>query len=190
MTVATLLVELVTEELPPKALKKLGEAFAAAIADALRLRGFLAAGAAVTPFATPRRLSVAITEVAASITEPPRAVPLLPVNVAFDAGGTAHRRPREGDQGQGRVRELRARAGGAHRAPARWQDGARVLHRAARRRIACDPRCRTRSTTRMAKLPIPKVMSYAAASSYYNDVKFARPAHRAARAAWRRRSCL
>ena len=30
----------------------------------------------------------------------------------------------------------------------------------------------------LAKLPIPKVMSYAAPGSYYNDVKFVRPAHR------------
>src|SRR4030095_10393328 len=67
--------------------KKLGEAFADTIANALRQRGFLGAGAAVAPFATPRRLGVAITDVAALITEPPRAVPLLPVNVAFDASG-------------------------------------------------------------------------------------------------------
>jgi glycyl-tRNA synthetase beta chain len=32
----------------------------------------------------------------------------------------------------------------------------------------------------LAKLPIPKVMSYAAPGSYYNDVKFVRPAHKLA----------
>ena len=38
--------------------------------------------------------------------------------------------------------------------------------------------CRQRSTRRIAKLPIPKVMSYAGAGGYYNDEKFVRPAHR------------
>ena len=44
---ATLVVELLTEELPPKALKRLGEAFAEALAAGLRSREFLAADAAV-----------------------------------------------------------------------------------------------------------------------------------------------
>ncbi len=38
MTGATLLVELLTEELPPKALPKLGQAFASAIVAGLRAR--------------------------------------------------------------------------------------------------------------------------------------------------------
>ena len=56
MSEATLLVELFTEELPPKSLKALGESFSAAVADALRARGFLGAAAEVTAFATPRRM--------------------------------------------------------------------------------------------------------------------------------------
>jgi glycyl-tRNA synthetase alpha chain len=39
---ATLVVELLTEELPPKALRRLGDAFAEALANGLRERGFLA----------------------------------------------------------------------------------------------------------------------------------------------------
>src|SRR5450830_1227153 len=61
----TLLVELLTEELPPKALNKLGAAFAAGIEQGLKSRDFLSAGSVVTAFATPRRLAVTITEVAA-----------------------------------------------------------------------------------------------------------------------------
>jgi len=53
-----LLVELLVEELPPKALKKLGEAFAGTLADSLKGQGLAAADAAVTPFASPRRLAV------------------------------------------------------------------------------------------------------------------------------------
>ena len=51
-----LLVELFVEELPPKALKKLGESFAAVLADSLKAQGLAAADAAVTSFASPRRL--------------------------------------------------------------------------------------------------------------------------------------
>src|SRR4051812_40593911 len=54
---ATLVVELVTEELPPKALKTLGAAFAETLASELRQRGLFSAHSAVTAFATPRRLA-------------------------------------------------------------------------------------------------------------------------------------
>ena len=53
-----LLVELFVEELPPKALKKLGEAFAALLSDSLKAQGLAAADAAVTGYASPRRLAV------------------------------------------------------------------------------------------------------------------------------------
>jgi len=173
----TLLVELFAEELPPKALNKLGESFAAAIADALRGRGFLGAGAAVAPFATPRRLGVAITEVAASITEPPRAVPLLPVNVAFDAGG----KPSEALE-----KAIKAKAGFASYAlvPAerieRRHDGKleRLFYIEPPLAVSLRSALQDALDDALAKLPIPKVMGYAAVGSYYNDVKFARPAHK------------
>ena len=38
--------------------------------------------------------------------------------------------------------------------------------------------CRLRSTDAIAKLPIPKVMSYAGPGHYFNNEKFVRPAHR------------
>ena len=56
MVTKNLLVELFVEELPPKALKKLGEAFAAGLADGLRAQGLATDQSAVTPFASPRRL--------------------------------------------------------------------------------------------------------------------------------------
>jgi glycyl-tRNA synthetase beta chain len=43
MSTKNLLVELFVEELPPKALKKLGEAFAAVLADSLKAQGLAAA---------------------------------------------------------------------------------------------------------------------------------------------------
>ncbi len=48
MNMAALIVELVTEELPPKALKRLGEMFAETLVAGLRSRDFLADGSVVT----------------------------------------------------------------------------------------------------------------------------------------------
>jgi len=58
---ASLLVEILTEELPPKALKRLSETFANALVEDLRRDDFLDVGSAATIFATPRRLAVLIT---------------------------------------------------------------------------------------------------------------------------------
>ena len=58
-----LLVELQTEELPPKALEKLSEAFAAGVEQHLRNRGFLAEGSVTTAYGSPRRLAVHISNV-------------------------------------------------------------------------------------------------------------------------------
>ena len=63
MTTATLLVELLTEELPPKSLARLGEALRKALTDDLAQDGFLAAGSQSCVFATPRRLAVQATQV-------------------------------------------------------------------------------------------------------------------------------
>jgi glycyl-tRNA synthetase beta chain len=60
---APLLVELLTEELPPKALARLMEAFGRGVHDGLKEKFFLADGAEARPFATPRRLAVLIPDV-------------------------------------------------------------------------------------------------------------------------------
>jgi glycyl-tRNA synthetase beta chain len=83
----TLLVELQTEELPPKALVKLGAAFAAGIANGLKARGFLDDGSVVTPYATPRRLAVSITQVRATSPDKSIREKVLPVSVALDKDG-------------------------------------------------------------------------------------------------------
>ena len=85
----TLLVELLTEELPPKALARLGDSLANLIRDGLATRGFLDANASVTAYATPRRLAVKINAVLAA--SPDKAVreKVLPVSVALDKEGAA-----------------------------------------------------------------------------------------------------
>ena len=60
-----LLIELRTEELPPKSLKALSESFANAVFAALKEQGFTAADSVCNVFATPRRLAFSITGVAA-----------------------------------------------------------------------------------------------------------------------------
>ncbi|HMN83468.1 MAG TPA: glycine--tRNA ligase subunit beta, partial [Burkholderiaceae bacterium] len=54
---AALLIELFTEELPPKALQRLGRSFARQVTDALVAGGLAAAGSDARMFATPRRLA-------------------------------------------------------------------------------------------------------------------------------------
>ena len=84
-----LLVELFVEELPPKALKKLGDSFASVLADQLKAQGLAAGTSAVTAFASPRRLAAHITGVAARAADKAVQHKLMPVAVGLGADGTA-----------------------------------------------------------------------------------------------------
>ncbi len=79
------LVEIGTEELPPKSLRNLSEAFANGIANGLQGAGIRFA--AVEPFATPRRLAVRVRKVATE--QPQQEIRRLGPAVAssFDANG-------------------------------------------------------------------------------------------------------
>ena len=85
----TLLVELLTEELPPKALAKLGAAFAAGISNGLKARDFLDADSVATAYATPRRLAVSVTNVRSVSPDKSVREKVLPVSVGLDADGRA-----------------------------------------------------------------------------------------------------
>src|SRR6478609_3951842 len=85
----TLLIELLTEELPPKALAKLGAAFAAGIVNGLKSRDFLEEDSVATAYATPRRLAVSITKVRATSPDKQMREKVLPVSVGLDANGKA-----------------------------------------------------------------------------------------------------
>jgi len=88
MTSETLLVELLTEELPPKALAKLGEVFSERIVAGLRASGLLdREDAAVRGFAAPRRLGVSIAEVLDQASAHEVTEKIMPVSVAFDGEG-------------------------------------------------------------------------------------------------------
>ena len=61
----TLLIELLTEELPPKALNNLGNHFAAAVAESLEKAQLIQGDAQYTAYASPRRLAVQVSNVKA-----------------------------------------------------------------------------------------------------------------------------
>ncbi len=85
MSAQDFLVELGTEELPPKALKSLGEAFLAGIEKGLKGAGLAYASARV--FAAPRRLAVLIEQLATQQPDRSHSVDGPPLQAAFDANG-------------------------------------------------------------------------------------------------------
>ena len=89
MTTQNLLVELFVEELPPKALQKLGDAFATVLADQLRAQGLTSADTAVTAYASPRRLAAHVSHVAIKAEDKAVQQKLMPVTVGLDGSGNA-----------------------------------------------------------------------------------------------------
>ena len=85
----SLLVELLTEELPPMSLQNLSEAFSVSVEEGLRNRGLLSPNSAVISYATPRRLAVCISSVLAKGTDKPAEQKLMPLSVARSADGKA-----------------------------------------------------------------------------------------------------
>ncbi len=178
---ATLVVELFTEELPPKALPRLSESFAETLAAGLRKRGFLADDSVVTPYATPRRLAVAISRVASIAADSESVDKLMPRSVAEDTSGkptVALKRRLEKCLRLGLADGYPdARDGPDH---LYVQSDGNADHVFLRTLVKGQPLARGLDealSDAIENLPIPKVMSYPRDGSYYNDVKFVRPAH-------------
>lgn len=170
MTTKNLLVELFVEELPPKALRKLGEAFASVLADTLHAQDLTPAGAAVTSFASPRRLAVHVAGVAAKGADKTETKKLVPVSVGLDA---------EGKPTQALVKKLASLGLPADAAVFRAPDGkaeALFVKTDVPGLSLADGLQKALDAT-LARLPIPKVMTYQLADGW-TDVKFVRPAHR------------
>ena len=87
MAIDNLLVELFVEELPPKALQKLGDAFAQELVAQLRAQGLATAESVVTPFASPRRLAAHISQVWRKAADKAVSQKLMPASVGLDAHG-------------------------------------------------------------------------------------------------------
>jgi len=171
MNPKNLLVELLVEELPPKALRKLGESFAATLAENLRAIGLTSAGT-ITAYASPRRLAVHITDVAAKAADKPVQQKLMPVAVGLDASGQPTpallKKLAAVGAGETAISRLKRQMDGKAEAlfldtvvpGASLQEGLQAAIEAA-----------------LAALPIPKVMSYQLADGW-TSVNFVRPAHR------------
>jgi glycyl-tRNA synthetase beta chain len=84
-----LLVELLVEELPPKALKRLGDGFAESIAEGLRAQGLATGDGGVIAFASPRRLGALVSQVLDRADDRRVQHKLMPVTVGLDAQGRA-----------------------------------------------------------------------------------------------------
>jgi glycyl-tRNA synthetase beta chain len=174
-----LLVELLVEELPPKALKKLGEAFAQLLADGLRAEGLAAADAAVTSYATPRRLAVHVAGVAARAADRRVRSKLMPVAVGLDAGGAPT---------AALLKKLAALGADASAVPHLQREGegkAETLFLAGTVPGATLAEGLQKALGEaVARLPIPKVMQYqlhqgdgAHFQPGWTSVHFVRPAH-------------
>ncbi|KFL22296.1 Glycine--tRNA ligase beta subunit [Ralstonia pickettii] len=172
---STLLIELLTEELPPKALARLGEAFARGLFDGLSAQGLLEEGAAVEGFATPRRLAASITGVRRTAPDRELREKVLPVTIAFDA---------EGKPAAPLVKKLAALAktvGVEAIAPEsleRAPDGKAeaLFYRYTARGAVLADGLQTALSQTIANLPIPKVMTYQRPNG--ENVQFVRPAHK------------
>ncbi|MDA8254507.1 MAG: glycine--tRNA ligase subunit beta [Betaproteobacteria bacterium] len=172
MTTKNLLVELFVEELPPKALKKLGEAFAAALATSLRSQGFADDKSVVTPFASPRRLAVHVTDVIAKAADKQVQQKLMPVAVALDDAGKPT---------PALLKKLAALGADASVVPTltRQPDGkAEALFLSkVERGLSLTLGLAKALWETLDRLPIPKVMSYQLPDGW-TTVNFVRPVHR------------
>ena len=172
---ADLLLEVLTEELPPKSLRRLGDAFSEGIHSSLKSAGLLSEQSKVKAYASPRRLAVHITEVLSQAPDHPIREKLLPTSIAFDSAGKASppllkklatlgyanidlATLEKSGEGKNEALFLNVTAKGA------------VLEQTVQIAI----------TQTLNKLPIAKMMHYQVhqANGELADVEFARPAHR------------
>jgi glycyl-tRNA synthetase beta chain len=173
MTMAkrNLLVELFVEELPPKALKKLGEAFASALAASLKAQGLSTEASAVTSFASPRRLAAHITAVDAQAADKAVSQKLVPVSVGLTATGEAT---------PALMKKLASLGVDASVLPQlkRQMDGKAeaLFYDSIAVGVTLADGLQKALDEALAKLPIPKVMQYQLADGW-TSVNFVRPAH-------------
>ena len=171
MTSQNLLVELFVEELPPKSLKKLGDAFAEVLASSLKAQGLAPDNSTATAYATPRRLAVHVTDVALQAADKSVSQKLMPVAVGLDASeqptpALLKKLAALGADASVVAKLKRAPDG---KAEALFFDSiVKGMKLADGLQKALDEA--------LSKLPIPKVMTYQLADGW-SSVNFVRPAH-------------
>ncbi len=171
MTTKNLLVELFVEELPPKALKKLGDAFASVLFEQLKAQGLTTPESALTSFASPRRLAAHVTYVLPQAADKAVSQKLMPVAVGLDSDGNVT---------PALLKKLAAlgadasSVAGLKRAPDGKAEA--LFYDSLVKGATLAEGLQKALLDAIAKLPIPKVMTYQLADGW-SDVKFVRPAH-------------
>jgi glycyl-tRNA synthetase beta chain len=152
-----LLVELLTEELPPKSLRALSEAFAERALSALAKAGLVDAKAALTVYATPRRLAFTIAQVAEKA--PGR---------EMEVTGPAAKAPAAALEGFARKHGLKPEQLERRDTP----KGTVVLARVQVKGALLDEALAPLLEEALKGLPIPKLMRWGS-----GDAQFVRPVH-------------
>jgi glycyl-tRNA synthetase beta chain len=171
MDTRNLLVELFVEELPPKALKKIGEAFAQTLYASLQSQGLLDKSSVLTQYASPRRLGVHITAVSDQADDRQVSQKLMPASVGLGADGKAT---------PALLKKLNA-LGADESAVAglkRESDGKTdvLFFNSVVEGATLAEGLQKALEETLSKLPIPKVMTYQLADGW-ESVNFVRPAH-------------
>ena len=171
MSNRNLLVELFVEELPPKALKKIGDAFAQTLQASLKTQGLLADDSVLTHFASPRRLGVHLTQVDAQADDKLVMQKLMPVAVGLTADGKATpallKKLAALGTDESAVAELKRESDGKTEV---------LFFNSVLTGATLAEGLQKAIEEAMAKLPIPKVMAYQLADGW-ETVHFVRPAH-------------
>jgi len=171
-TLRPLLVELLTEELPPKALPVLGQVFATQMRETLAGLGLLAQDAECRDYATPRRLAVYLSAVRGQAPQQAYCEKLMPVQVGLDANGAATPALLKKLAAKGwqhlRVQDLTQESDGKQ---------TYLYAQGIAQGMALAQGLQQALDAAIAALPIPKRMQYQLADGV-TTVKFVRPAHR------------
>ena len=180
MTIQNLLVELFVEELPPKALNKLGDAFAGVLTDQLKAQGLAAGDAVVTAFASPRRLAAHVKGVLAQASDKAVQQKLMPVAVGLDSAGHATPALLKKLQALGAdVSNPAAAVAALKRAPDGKAEA--LFYDSVVKGASLTAGLQRALEEALTKLPIPKVMQYQLESDCelpgWTSVHFVRPAH-------------
>jgi glycyl-tRNA synthetase beta chain len=180
MTTQNLLVELFVEELPPKALNKLGAAFSNVLAEQLKAQGLAAADAMVTAYASPRRLAAHVTGVLSQGADKAVQQKLMPVAVGLDAAGNATPALLKKLQALGAdVSDPAAAVAALKRAPDGKAEA--LFYDSIVQGASLQAGLQKALDEALAKLPIPKVMQYQLETDCelpgWSSVNFVRPAH-------------
>ena len=180
MTTKSLLVELFVEELPPKSLRRLGEAFSSGIASKLVEQGLTGEHSAVTAYASPRRLAVHVSGVRSVAPDKEETRKLMPLSVGIDGHGRATEALRKnlGKLGRSHLADLWPDAvDGPDRLVVETDGKAEVLYlRSMVKGSSIQVGLQNALDDAIDGLPIPKVMQYQLADGW-TSVHFVRPAH-------------